>query len=334
MDQHRFSSLILDKLKNSISASDEQELHEIIKSNEVYANQYRFFMEYWNNHEADHTNSERLFNDLSSRIVAEESKRRISLKKSRRPWAYLAAASVVVLLGTAIILFQFRNNKPKGGAGTISTALQTNKTITLEDGTVIRLNGNSSLTGEKMSAGRREITLVGEAFFSVAKDHKRPFTVHTDKMDILVLGTEFNVCAYPNQQQQTALIQGAIKVTLHNPEKSVMFLKPNDKLTVDKEIRKPHIEKLERYDNADTTAVMETAWMAGHLVFRDQSFEVLAGQLESRYGKAIVFQSEQTKQYRFNGTFKKENLQEVLYILSRTGTPFTYEFKEGKVYIN
>jgi transmembrane sensor len=334
MDQHRFSSLILAKLKNSISATDELELNEIIKSDEVYANQYRFFMEYWNNQEADQTNSQRLFEDLSSRISAEEYKLKSSDKRAARPWGWMAAASIVVLLGAGTFLFQKTQTSQKPMLTASATRMRGNQTITLEDGTLIHLNGNSMLRNQKMSAGSREVTLVGEAYFSVAKDRTRPFTVHTDQMDITVLGTEFNVRAYPHQQQQTALIQGSIKVTLHDSGKSVIYLKPNDKLTVDQQLDKHQLDQIEHYDSADTTAVIETAWMAGHLVFRDQAFEVLAGQLEARFNTPIIFQSEKARKYRFNGTFKKENLQEVLYILSRTGTPFGYQFKAGKVYIN
>jgi transmembrane sensor len=334
MDQHRFSSLILAKLKNSISVADDQELNEIIKSDQVYANQYRFFMEYWNNQEADQTNSQRLFEDLSSRISAEENKPHKLFKQSARPWRWMAAASVILLLGAGVLLLQNNQGPQKPLLTSSPIVMQGRQIVTLEDGTVIRLNGNSSISSQKMSTGSREVTLVGEAYFSVAKDHTRPFTVHTDQMDISVLGTEFNVRAYPHQQQQTALIQGSIKVTLHNGEHSVIYLKPDDKLTVDQELNKYQLDKIEHYDSADTTAVIETAWMAGHLVFRDQTFEVLAGQLEARFNTPIVFQSEKARKYRFNGTFKKENLQEVLYILSRTGTPFGYQFKAGKVYIN
>jgi transmembrane sensor len=334
MDQQRFSYLILAKLNHTISASDEQELLGTIRSNEVYANQYRFFMEYWNNQETDQTNSQRLFDDLSSRIAAEESKQKLSSGKRSKQWIYMAAASIVLLIAVALVLSGGNNPEDKLRTEVITTSIRSNKTITLEDGTVIRLNGSSSLSKRHITAGSREVTLVGEAYFNVAKDPKRPFTVHTEKMDIKVLGTEFNVRAYPYQQHQTALIHGAIKVTLHDTGKSVIYLRPSDKLTVDIDVNKHDLEKIKHYTTEDSSAVIETAWMTGQLVFRDQSFETLAGLLEVRYGLPIVFQSDKVKKFRFNGTFKKETLQEVLYILSRTGTPFAYKFEDGKVYIN
>jgi len=334
MDQHRFSALILDKLNNSISATDEKELQEAINSNEVYANQYRFFLEYWNNQEADHTNSQRLFNDLSSRIATEENRQPIAVRKSSKPWVYFAAASIVVLVSSTLLLFKSSAPEQITSISRATTANNRGRTIRLEDGTVITLNEQSSISGERMTAEKREVTLVGEAFFSVTKDRKRPFMVHTDKMDILVLGTEFNVSAYPSEQQQAALIHGSIKVTLHDAKRTVIYLRPDDRLTIDKGIKQAQLDKLEHYDSTDTAAVVETAWMSGHLVFRDKSFESLATQLEQRYHTSIVFQSEEARKHRFNGTFTKENLQEVLYILSRTGSPFTYQFKEGKVYIN
>ncbi|EDM34665.1 putative anti-sigma factor [Pedobacter sp. BAL39] len=344
MDQTRFSNLILNKLKQEISPAEEQELQVLVSSNEVYAKQYRFFIEYWNDQETDNTNSQRLFNDLRLRIEAEEQKKTLSLRPSRRSSLPLAAASIALVLTAGVFYFKWPASQQLRSAAGMSTSVRSQKTITLEDGTTVRLNGNSSLSMPRMAAHKREITLTGEAYFDVAKDHKRPFTIHTDKMDILVLGTAFNVRAYPGeQQQQTALIHGAIKVTLHDRHKSVIYLKPNDKLIIDETEKSTtasagrltyNLGKLEHYDAADTTAIMETAWIENHLVFRDQPFETLANQLEIRYGTPVIFHSEHAKKYRFNGTFKKENLQEVLYILSRTGTPFAYEFKEGKVYIN
>lgn len=343
MDQERFSTLILYKLKNTLTVEEALELKKIIASDEVFANQHRFFLEYWNDKGSDNTHSQRLFEELQLRIQQTENKSiKVNGDISIKRWIF-AAASIIVLITGGLFIYKTpvqRSTIQKE----LSTSLSEKKRIQLKDGSLVILNGNSNLTAQKISAKQREITLVGEAFFDIKEDHKRPFIIHTIKMDIQVLGTSFNVRAYPNEElQQTTLINGKIKVILHDKNKSVIYLKPNDKVTVATHRSPAHamgkapeyvVSQLEKYDVNDTTAIVETAWIENHLVFRDLSFETLANQLETRYGTPVIFKSETTKKYRFSGTFKKENLHEVLHILSRTGIAFNYEFKDGKVYIN
>ena len=94
------------------------------------------------------------------------------------------------------------------------TANGQQREIKLSDGTVVRLNAGSTITYPKtFSDTLREVTLSGEAFFSVAKNPKCPFIIHTGEIITRVLGTSFNVRAYPeNEDVQIAVVEGKVAV--------------------------------------------------------------------------------------------------------------------------
>ena len=87
--------------------------------------------------------------------------------------------------------------------------------IILEDGSKITLNGSSKLIYPKSfeKSATREVTLIGEAYFDVARNEQKPFLIHTPRMEIRVLGTAFNVRDYQEDQQaETALIRSQVEV--------------------------------------------------------------------------------------------------------------------------
>ena len=114
--------------------------------------------------------------------------------------------------------------------------------IKLPDGTTVWLNAGSKLNyPRQFTGGKREVALEGEAFFDVAKDPDRPFTVRTKTFAIRVLGTEFNVAAYPDENKlETTLISGKVQVTMNEKPDQNIILAPNEKLTViNKEMLRP-----------------------------------------------------------------------------------------------
>src|SRR5690606_22961051 len=79
----------------------------------------------------------------------------------------------------------------------------------------------------------RSVDLEGEAFFDVAKDVDRPFLIETKEISIKVLGTAFNVKAYPDEDKtETTLLEGSIELVVNEMPKEKFMLKPNEKLAV------------------------------------------------------------------------------------------------------
>lgn len=138
---------------------------------------------------------------------------------------FAAAAAVVLLclsVWTAYLYMQ------PATIQTVSTLAET-RTVHLPDGTSVTLNHYSSLSyPERFKSDNREVELSGEAYFEVSKDPKHPFIVQTETIDVQVLGTHFNVGAYPdNPDVKTTLLTGSVAVS--NKNNSVrMVLKPNE----------------------------------------------------------------------------------------------------------
>lgn len=94
--------------------------------------------------------------------------------------------------------------------------------IILNDGTVVLMNADSKLTfPTRFNTRERGVTLVGEAYFKVAKDKKHPFVVYTENVKTRVLGTEFNLKAYPSSEVHVTLINGSIIINDNLTQHSV-----------------------------------------------------------------------------------------------------------------
>ena len=108
--------------------------------------------------------------------------------------------------------------------------------LVLADGTTVWLNSNSILKypAAGFHSKERKVILEGEGYFEVARDEKHPFIVETEKYNVRVLGTTFNVSAYPDSDLfETSLIEG--KVTVYQPDtQHEVMLQPNEKVeTID-----------------------------------------------------------------------------------------------------
>ena len=106
------------------------------------------------------------------------------------------------------------------------------ESVSLSDGTTVRMGPNSQLIYPKSFDGKtRDVELKGQAFFDVAKDWERPFTVHTKNMDVTALGTAFEVFNYDSESKlETILLNGKVKIGLGGPNvknRREVILNPN-----------------------------------------------------------------------------------------------------------
>ena len=116
----------------------------------------------------------------------------------------------------------------------VSTPAGTTTSVTLGDGTQVLLSANSRLTYDKdFTDKKREVTLVGEARFSVAKYANRPFIVRTEQIQTQVLGTVFDVKAYPQTSADVTLYEGKVEVSLNG--KSPRQMQPGEQAAISKE---------------------------------------------------------------------------------------------------
>lgn len=278
---------------------------------------------------------------------------------------YWAAAVLLIVCAGLITLLQLnkgeKNNTPVSYVNEVSTRPGSKSKIQLPDGSMVWLNAGSKLTYTKdFGKKNREVVLTGEAFFDVTKNPEKPFLIQTNSINIKVLGTAFNVKAYPEDKQtETSLIRGNIEVTIKNRPNDKIFLSPSEKLVVEnivaiennKKIKvqnsasrptikenfsiAPLVPKLSinklKYSPVDST-VAETQWINNRLVFRDESFTELAIRLERWYDVMIEINDAALEEARLNGIFQSETIVQALEAL-KISVPFSYDQKGNKITI-
>ncbi|GAB3424637.1 FecR family protein [Niabella aquatica] len=262
----------------------------------------------------------------------------------RRIKVWLAAASVVLVAGLAAFYFFHTGTDLQKVANIVSTKKGSKTNLVLPDGTKVWVNADTKLIYDKeFGRNTREVTLTGEAYFDVTKDPSRPFIVHTTTLDVKVLGTAFNVRAYPNEANtQTTLLRGAVEVLLKNKKHEKIMLKPNEKIiiqniipensgpaTLRKDIK--NFELLNIAANKKNTPVVETEWTRNRLVFEQEKIENLLPVLERWYNVTIELRHS-TDGIRYNGTFENDSLEDVLESLKAVGG-FKYHIEKDRVII-
>lgn len=196
---------------------------------------------------------------------------------------------------------------------TVSTLAET-RTFCLPDGSTVTLNHYSSLSyPEKFKSGKREVVLDGEAYFEVSKDKEHPFIVQTETIDVLVLGTHFNVNAYHNNPDvRTTLLTGSVAVS--NKSQSVrMILKPNE-IAIYNKVK----EKLTRkvLENAKD----EISWRQGEFIFDNLPLQEIVRELSNSFGTTIHITDTTLQNYRVTARFRnEEDLTTILSVLHNAG---------------
>ena len=198
--------------------------------------------------------------------------------------------------------------------------------LTLADGTKVILNSDSELRFPvDFTEKNRKVFLKGEAYFDVAHDKKKPFIVSVNKVEIEVLGTEFNVNAYDDESEMYAtLVEGAIKFTADGLKKS-RVLKPNQQVEFNKQTNISTIQ------NVDVSEFV--SWKDGAFTFKSTSLDRIVKQLKRWYDYKIIFVDDDVRGYRFRGVIsKKMELSKILKIIEETSN-VKIEIKVKEVYI-
>jgi ferric-dicitrate binding protein FerR (iron transport regulator) len=180
--------------------------------------------------------------------------------------------------------------------------------LVLIDGTKVWLNSESSLKYPTIFYGNtREVEISGEAYFEVAHDPSKPFTVSKGETKVQVLGTHFNINAFDDEEEsRVTLLEGEVKVSVSG--KSVT-IKPQEQAVV-----KPHIVTID--DSPDVSEVM--AWKNGIFRFKDVTIEPLMRQIARWYDVKVVYEGKPTN--HFVATIPRDvSAANVFQILEQTG---------------
>ena len=185
--------------------------------------------------------------------------------------------------------------------------------LQLSDGTKAHLNAGSSLKYpvKFLQGMERQVFLSGEVFLEVQKDSAHPFIVNADNLNIQVLGTKFNVNAYPEDETaDVVLVEGSVQLSGDTKGLDSVLLEPGFKGSFNK--------VTQNFDTKEVITGIYTSWMEGDLVFRNMTFQNILKKLERHYDVVIVNNNERLSSEKFNASFGDDPLIKVLENLKAT----------------
>jgi ferric-dicitrate binding protein FerR (iron transport regulator) len=269
-------------------------------------------------------NSEVAWNNIEAKINPPQMKviQRKNVGKEVFAQFYKYAAIIVfaVLLGSAGYYFGFRNKVTEVYSEIISPQNQVINEYTLPDGSVVALNSNSKLVFPKQFKGdTREVTLYGEAFFDVKPNAEKPFIITAGNAQVKVVGTSFNVSAYPETETVEVVVKtGKVQVTNKNGEAisdaNLVYLIPGEKGTL---FTKSSI--LEKSQNSNPNYL---AWKTRDFTFNDIPLNEVFQCLEKTYHVKIQVTDPELNGLKLTAQFDKKPID---FILNVVGLTFNLE---------
>lgn len=248
------------------------------------------------------------------------------------------AAIILALVAMGVLGFKLMSYKSYQSSmlvwNEVEAPFGSRTVVNLADGSKVWLNAGSKLRyAVNFGQKNREVILTGEGYFDVAKFKNMQFIVKTSHINIKVLGTEFNVKAYPEENTiQTTLVRGAITIEGAKENDKIgkeIYLKPNQSVTFIKntgvfsqkgaENTTPQTRDLGGNHNLlllpKVDPIVYTSWKDARWFIEGESMSDLAVKLERRYNVKIEFNTESLKNYKFTGTLRDETLEQVLSLM-------------------
>lgn len=262
---------------------------------------------------------------IYSRIkLSAESPRRNKIKDNG--WPKIAAA-ILIIIGS-VFIFQFVKNQISINDEQIELLIKTTvagqkNTIKLSDGTTIILNSESVLKIPREFKGtKREVELVGEAYFNVATNPEKPFIVKSGKVSTQVYGTIFNVKAFPEDEEiKVSLLEGVIKVEIDEGQKPVFDVAPDQQLVFNKKNLETKLE-----DFAENSVV---GWKDNILIFKNETLRSVLKTISRAYGVEVSIKNDEESLKKITAEFKNTPLKNVAELLKFT-TGLQYDIKTDK----
>lgn len=216
-----------------------------------------------------------------------------------------------------------RNSEQEVAFNTMSTPRGGQYQLTLPDGTKVWLNSETSITYPVVFVQQeRKVKITGEAYFEVTSDKRRPFRVELSDQVVEVLGTHFNVNAYPSEEAKTSLLEGSVKISPANGGGQPKFdqgwiLKPGQAFMNGKVFR--------------TNVDQDVAWKNGIFNFNNQNLTQVMKQLARWYDLEVVY-ADGIPQKEYGGEIGRNlKLNQVLRGLENSGVHFELNGKRVTV---
>ncbi|QGY47738.1 DUF4974 domain-containing protein [Maribellus comscasis] len=194
--------------------------------------------------------------------------------------------------------------------------------IILPDSSIVWLNSGTTLSyNSGYSFDNRDLVLDGQAYLNVTKSKKFPLVVSCKNLKVKVLGTKFDVSAYPGDDKIKVVLEtGRVELFKTNDNSLVYELKPGEMVEYDTRQKKGVLSQVETNNY--------TNWKEGYLIFQDTPMKEVIEQLERKFNVEMVVKDSEVYKSVFNANFKDENLNEILNYIEYS-CPIQYEILEN-----
>ncbi len=332
MDE-RYYKLIEDYSKKTIGSEDLTDLLIWVGSSQQNQQIFRETLQAFE--AADYSlkkpvNQQKSWSAIQQHIEKSADQAPIVKKISYRKYFTIAAAIVVIAFLPVLYFNTYQPKKAEVVAyNEIYNPRGQKRLVTMPDGSNIYLNGDSKIRYALNfnTTSKRIVYLEGEAFFDVQHRTKQPFIVHTGKVSTTVLGTSFNINAYPSLKNITITVQtGKVGVLFKNKDKTspVQFLLPNEQLTINK-------------NNGQTTKKLVNAidfdsWREYKIFFYDKPLSEIAEVIAREYDLDIEIKTKALKEVKLTAKFDKCSAKQIMDVIAKLSDS-KYKIYENKVII-
>ena len=222
-----------------------------------------------------------------------------------------AAAAIALPICLLALAHLYRENRQYASLPMtqMATGADEQVTVTLPDGSKVALNALSSIkyAPQRFNMKNREVYFEGEGYYKVEKDSERPFVLHSQDIDITVLGTEFNVVNHAKDcTAEVTLLAGSVKLTSNISGRSYT-MKPSEMVIVNKQTGSMDVRQLAHADDVK-------AWQQKQMVYHDAPLRKVISDVENRYNVEISLKK--SSDDAFTGTIPTNNLDEAMKIIA------------------
>lgn len=263
-----------------------------------------------------------VFQQIIQHILSDEASNALRRVKIYSIGLRVAAILVLGLLFSSVWFYmESRSASESVPLQTVSIPYGAKTQLVMPDGSTVWLNSGSTLSYSGDFSKKRQVVLKGEAFFEVKKSNI-PFDVNTSYGKIRVLGTAFNVLAYPETGFVTTLVRGSVKIDSGRSNQS-QILEPGEQAElIGANLVKSKVE-----------TELFTSWKDGKMIFRREPFPSLMKRLERWFNVKIVYLPEDFKDLWYSGTIENETITEVMDMVS-AAAPVQFTFNSKTRIIN
>lgn len=305
-------SIIKKYLEGRASEKEQLKLLEWLRNKRNRIDFHRFRLEWKKNLDAATFpgNGEQSWNNIQEQLLQKSYGRWQHSRRIQQIFRVAAIFFFIVSLGGAIWFF---TDKPVPEQIYYTSVMAENGQISkvqLPDGSQVWLNSGSEIRySNRYAEDNRELELEGEAYIHAAKNSDLPMVVKSGDINVKVLGTRFNVSAYPESGfVDVVLEEGSVELLSPGSEQLLYRLKPGERVQFDRQERKLAVS------NVNTSKF--TAWKEGMINIYDQSLAEVTQRLETRYNQEFVV-DECAADYHFTFTIKNEPLDEIIRLMEK-----------------